>query len=130
MPSRPELIQLTNHSVAYVVTTEEQWEVALIELKRAMGGRNLIGLDVEHLMTSDDQPKENRAVQPNVYKDSVRLKNVQQGRDPLLQLGTYGLAVLVRLCFFERIPQSLSDILENKDIVKVRRFSLDYRKVW
>jgi len=87
----------------YIVSNEEDWHAI----------NDIINEDLQHF--------------PFLGLDTEWVNNEGQNKPvSLLQLATYGgTCVLVRLCFFTRIPESLRALLANPQIIKVGVSILD-----
>ena len=120
MEAGVEGVELRDGQAVLLVTSEEEWERARVVLVGASGVRKALGLDVECLPTAVGR-RESRGDQggPALAWESVRQRNNEAGRDPLLQLAAEGVAVLVRLCAFRHLPNSLVALCRDPGYVKL-----------
>lgn len=108
-----------------VVETEKEWPFALSKLKESMGNTKCLGFDCEWVgLNNWRRYEENGRNHYNNHHhdhlEEIRVKNGRRECVSLMQIATYdGLIVLVRLIFFETIPQSMKEFFADGNILKV-----------
>lgn len=118
----------TQFRVVKIIGSAKEWDEVNDQFRASIGDLGVIGLDCEWVEADNFDYKEKRdewrfvntTVTIDQKMNSTRISNGSQGKVALLEMASdKGFVVLVRLCLFETIPDSLRELVEDTSIYKL-----------